>query len=102
MERKKLNSKNNSHLMETNLNLVEISRKRRYLRLAPILFFLYVVNFLDRVNLSYGIDAGMFKDLWASASSASLIAGIASALFIVAYATPQIFTNLQSPGSFRN
>ncbi|MCL4323356.1 MAG: MFS transporter [Candidatus Thermoplasmatota archaeon] len=81
--------------METNLNLVEISRKRRYLRLAPILFFLYVVNFLDRVNLSYGIDAGMFKDIGASASSASLIAGIASALFFVAYAIPQIFTNLQ-------
>ena len=81
--------------MEDYCKLLKSSRASRYVRIAPILFFLYVVNFLDRVNLSYGIDAGMFKDIGAPASSASLIAGIASALFFVAYAIPQVFTNLQ-------
>ena len=81
--------------MENQAALLKSSRASRYIRIAPILFFLYVVNFLDRVNLSYGIDAGMFKDIGAPASSASLIAGIASALFFVAYAIPQVFTTLQ-------
>ncbi|MEM0140352.1 MAG: MFS transporter, partial [Ferroplasma sp.] len=52
-------------------------------------------NFLDRVNLSYAISAGMFTDIGAPASSADLIAGIASALFFVAYALPQVFTTLR-------
>lgn len=67
----------------------------RYLRLAPVLFFLYVINFLDRVNLSYAIAAGMFPDIGIPKSSADLIAGIASALFFVAYAIPQVFTTLR-------
>ena len=71
------------------------SLKKRYIRIAPIVFFLYVVNFLDRVNLSYAISAGMFTDIGAPASSADLIAGIASALFFVAYAIPQVFTTLR-------
>ncbi len=81
--------------MESINSNVKLSLKKRYIRLAPILFFLYVVNFLDRVNLSYGIDAGMFKDIGASAANADLIAGIASALFFVAYAIPQVFTTLR-------
>ncbi len=71
------------------------SLKKRYLRIAPIVFFLYVVNFLDRVNLSYAISAGMFTDIGAPASSSDLIAGIASAMFFVAYAIPQVFTTLR-------
>ncbi len=81
--------------MENINSNVKLSLKKRYIRLAPILFFLYVINFLDRVNLSYGIAAGMFKDIGAPASSAGLIAGIASALFFVAYAIPQVFTTLR-------
>ncbi|WP_048059527.1 MFS transporter [Picrophilus oshimae] len=71
------------------------SYRKRLIRLTPMLFFLYVVNFLDRVNLSYAIDAGMFQDIGAPANLASLIAGIASAMFFVAYAIPQVFTNLK-------
>lgn len=81
--------------MESISSNVKLSLKKRYIRLAPILFFLYVMNFLDRVNLSYGIDAGMFTDIGVSASNADLIAGIASALFFVAYAIPQVFTTLR-------
>ncbi len=81
--------------MNTTANNVGKSLKMRYLRLAPILFFLYVINFLDRVNLSYAIAAGMFPDLGVPKSSADLIAGIASALFFVAYAVPQVFTTLR-------
>ncbi len=72
------------------------SYRTRLMRLTPMLFYLYVVNFLDRVNLSYAIDAGMFQDIGAPPpSTASFIAGVASALFFVAYAIPQVFTNLQ-------
>lgn len=39
------------------------SYRTRLMRLTPMLFYLYVVNFLDRVNLSYAIDAGMFQDI---------------------------------------
>ncbi len=81
--------------METTKFSVASSLKKRYIRIAPIVFFLYVVNFLDRVNLSYAISAGMFTDIGAPASSADLIAGIASALFFVAYAIPQVFTTLR-------
>ncbi len=81
--------------MENVNSNVKLSLKKRYIRLAPILFFLYVINFLDRVNLSYGIDAGMFTDIGAAPANADLIAGIASALFFVAYAIPQVFTTLR-------
>ncbi len=81
--------------METTIMNVAKSRRMRYVRIAPILFFLYVVNFLDRVNLSYAISAGMFPDIGVPASSADLIAGIASALFFAAYAIPQVFTTLK-------
>ncbi|WMT50437.1 MAG: hypothetical protein RE471_05500 [Ferroplasma sp.] len=41
--------------MENTKVSVASSLKKRYIRIAPILFFLYVINFLDRVNLSYAI-----------------------------------------------
>ena len=81
--------------METTRVSVASSLKKRYIRIAPILFFLYVVNFLDRVNLSYAIEAGMFQDIGVRTSQTDLIAGIASSLFFVAYAIPQVFTTLQ-------
>ena len=81
--------------MENTQVSVASTLKKRYIRIAPILFFLYVINFLDRVNLSYAIDAGMFTDIGVPKSSADLIAGIASALFFVAYAIPQVFTTLR-------
>ncbi len=76
-------------------NGVSLSTRKRYIRLMPVLFFLYVVNFLDRVNLSYGITAGMFPDIGVPKADANLVAGIASALFFVAYALPQVFTTLR-------
>ncbi len=81
--------------METTRVSVASSLKKRYIRIAPVLFFLYVVNFLDRVNLSYAIEAGMFQDIGVRTSQTDLIAGIASSLFFVAYAIPQVFTTLQ-------
>jgi ACS family tartrate transporter-like MFS transporter len=81
--------------MNVTSNDVKSSLRSRYIRIAPIVFFLYVVNFLDRVNLSYAISAGMFTDIGALKSDANLIAGIASAMFFVAYAIPQVFTTLR-------
>jgi sugar phosphate permease len=81
--------------MENTVVSVASSLNKRYIRIAPIVFFLYVVNFLDRVNLSYAISAGMFSDIGVTGSSTDLIAGIASALFFVAYAIPQVFTTLR-------
>ncbi|BCS92489.1 MAG: MFS transporter [Metallosphaera javensis (ex Sakai et al. 2022)] len=49
---------------------------------------------MDRVNISYAISAGMFRDLGVPKTSADLIASIASSLFFVAYAIPQVFSNL--------
>jgi len=59
-----------------------------------MLFFLYIVNFLDRVNISYAIDAGMFQYLGVSAKEVGIIASLASSLFFVGYFIPQIFSNL--------
>ncbi|QGA53963.1 MFS transporter [Sulfolobus sp. E5-1-F] len=75
-------------------SLIEISRRKRYVRLLPILFFLYIVNFLDRVNISYAIDAGMFQYLGVPAKQVGIIASLASSLFFVGYFIPQIFSNL--------
>ncbi|ACR42885.1 MFS transporter [Saccharolobus islandicus] len=75
-------------------SLVETSRSKRYVRLLPMLFFLYIVNFLDRVNISYAIDAGMFQYLGVSAKEVGIIASLASSLFFVGYFIPQIFSNL--------
>ncbi|MEM2662770.1 MAG: MFS transporter [Metallosphaera sp.] len=78
----------------SNQPLRSISSSKRIVRLLPILFYLYLVNFLDRVNISYAISAGMFRDLGVPKTSADLIASIASSLFFVAYAIPQVFSNL--------
>ncbi|AEB95776.1 MFS transporter [Metallosphaera cuprina] len=71
-----------------------LSSSKRAIRLLPVLFYLYIVNFLDRVNISYAISAGMFRDLGVPKDSADLIASVASSLFFVAYAIPQVFSNL--------
>jgi ACS family tartrate transporter-like MFS transporter len=85
----------NTVYMDVTIKSVKHSLRKRYIRLAPILFFLYVINFLDRVNLSYAIAANMFPDIGVPASSADFIAGVASSLFFVAYAIPQVFTTLR-------
>ncbi|AWR96939.1 MFS transporter [Acidianus sulfidivorans JP7] len=73
---------------------LEISRRKRMIRLLPVLFFLYIVTFLDRVNISYAIDAGMFQYLGVSKNEVGIIASFASSLFFVGYFIPQIFSNL--------
>ncbi|ARM75565.1 MFS transporter [Acidianus manzaensis] len=75
-------------------SLIDVSRPKRLIRLLPILFFLYLVNFLDRVNISYAIDAGMFQYLGVSKAEVGIIASFASSLFFVGYFIPQIFSNL--------
>lgn len=75
-------------------SLIEITRRKRYLRVLPVLFFLYIVNFLDRVNISYAIDAGMFQYLGVPSKQVGVIASLASSLFFVGYFIPQIFSNL--------
>ncbi|EZQ07059.1 MULTISPECIES: MFS transporter [Acidianus] len=75
-------------------NLIAISRRKRMIRIIPIVFFLYLINFLDRVNISYAIDAGMFNFLGVPSKEADFIASIASSLFFVGYFIPQIFSNL--------
>ncbi|AAK41728.1 MFS transporter [Saccharolobus solfataricus] len=75
-------------------SLVESSRHKRYLRILPILFFLYIVNFLDRVNISYAIDAHMFQYLGVPTRQVGIIASLASSLFFIGYFIPQIFSNL--------
>lgn len=71
-----------------------MSRPKRLVRIIPVLFFLYLINFLDRVNISYAIDAGMFQYLGVPAKQVGVIASIASSLFFVGYFIPQIFSNL--------
>jgi len=75
-------------------SLIETSRQKRFLRIIPMLFFLYIVNFLDRVNISYAIDAGMFQYLGVPSKEVGIIASLASSLFFVGYFIPQIFSNL--------
>lgn len=70
------------------------SLQKRLVRIVPIVFFLYLVNFLDRVNISYAINAGMFNDLGVHGGQASIVASLASALFFVGYFIPQVFSNL--------
>lgn len=75
-------------------SLIESSRRKRYLRIIPILFFLYLVNFLDRTNISYAITAGMFQYLGVLSRQVGVVASLASSLFFVGYFIPQIFSNL--------
>ncbi|MEM4086212.1 MAG: MFS transporter [Saccharolobus sp.] len=75
-------------------SLIDISRPKRILRIIPILFVLYLINFLDRVNISYAIDAGMFQYLGIAKDQVGIIASLASSLFFVGYFIPQIFSNL--------
>ncbi len=75
-------------------SLIEMSRPKRLVRLLPVLLFLYLVNFLDRVNISYAIDAGMFQYLGVPTRQVGVIASLASSLFFVGYFIPQIFSNL--------
>jgi len=55
-------------------SLIETSRRKRFLRIIPTLFFLYIINFLDRVNISYAIDAGMFQYLGVPNKEVGIIA----------------------------
>lgn len=75
-------------------SLIDISRPKRILRIIPILFVLYLINFLDRVNISYAIDAGMFQYLGIAKDQVGIVASLASSLFFVGYFIPQIFSNL--------
>lgn len=75
-------------------SVIESSRRKRYLRIIPILFFLYLVNFLDRTNISYAITAGMFQYLGVLSRQVGVVASLASSLFFVGYFIPQIFSNL--------
>lgn len=75
-------------------SLIDISRPKRLIRIIPILFVLYLINFLDRVNISYAIDAGMFQYLGVPSAKIGIIASLASSLFFVGYFIPQIFSNL--------
>jgi MFS family permease len=75
-------------------SLIDISRPKRLVRIIPILFVLYLINFLDRVNISYAIDAGMFQYLGVPSAKIGIIASLASSLFFVGYFIPQIFSNL--------
>ncbi|AWR98489.1 MFS transporter [Metallosphaera hakonensis] len=75
-------------------SLVELSRPKRLVRIIPIVLVLYLINFLDRVNISYAIDAGMFQYLGVPSAQVGVIASLASSLFFVGYFIPQIFSNL--------
>ena len=75
-------------------SLIDTSRPKRILRIIPILFVLYLINFLDRVNISYAIDAGMFQYLGIAKDQVGIVASLASSLFFVGYFIPQIFSNL--------
>ena len=68
--------------------------KKAFARITIFVFLLYIINFLDRVNIGYAIAGGMFTSLGIPASSADTVAGLASAIFFVAYFIPQIFSNL--------
>ena len=68
--------------------------KKAFARITIFVFLLYIINFLDRVNIGYAIAGGMFTSLGIPKSSADTVAGLASAIFFVAYFIPQIFSNL--------
>ena len=68
--------------------------RKAFARITVLVFILYIINFLDRVNIGYAIAGGMFSTLGIPASSADTVAGLASAIFFVAYFIPQIFSNL--------
>ncbi|QGR19764.1 MFS transporter [Stygiolobus azoricus] len=68
--------------------------KKRVTHIILFVLVLYLINFLDRVNISYAIDAGMFKDLGLSSAAATVAASLASSLFFIGYFIPQIFSNL--------
>ena len=68
--------------------------KKAFARITIFVFLLYIINFLDRVNIGYAIAGGMFTSLGIPSSSADTVAGLASAIFFVAYFIPQIFSNL--------
>ena len=68
--------------------------RKAFARITVLVFILYIINFLDRVNIGYAIAGGMFTTLGIPASSADTVAGLASAIFFVAYFIPQIFSNL--------
>lgn len=69
--------------------------KKRVTHIILFVLELYLINFLDRVNISYAIDAGMFKDLGLSSAAATVAASLASSIFFIGYFIPQIFSNLQ-------
>src|SRR5262245_27117887 len=61
------------------------TRRRIGRRILPFLFILYVVNFLDRVNVSYA-GLGMAKDLGFS----DQVFGFGAGLFFISYFILQI------------
>ncbi len=69
--------------------------KKRVIHIIIFVLVLYLINFLDRVNISYAIDAGMFNDLGLSPAAATIAGSLASSLFFIGYFIPQIYSNIQ-------
>ncbi|MGI0018045.1 MAG: MFS transporter, partial [Nitrosotalea sp.] len=61
-------------------SIENIVRKKRFLRIIPFIFVLYIITFLDRVNISYAALT-MTKDLHFTAA----IFGLGAGVFFIGY-----------------
>ena len=61
-------------------NIENIVRKKRFLRIIPFIFVLYIITFLDRVNISYAALT-MTKDLHFTAA----VFGFGAGIFFIGY-----------------
>lgn len=65
-------------------------RRKIVLRLSPILGLMYLVNYLDRTNLSFAAPAGMNAELGLTAAAF----GLASGIFFIGYLLLEVPSNL--------
>ena len=70
--------------------LVRSGTRRAARRLIPLLILLYLVNYLDRVNIGFAGPNGMNHDLGLSATSF----GVASGVFFLGYLLLEVPSNL--------